>query len=140
MKKKLGMLFKTILIALLIINMCNSICYATPEIEDNYEEYDSTVNDPVKDLIGDWSPTVDSSDDWRIYIKIYPILSIIRTIGIIVSVATLMVIGIKFMLGSVQEKAQYKQIMIPWIIGAIMVFAITTIPTLIYDISVAIFK
>lgn len=61
------------------------------------------------------------------------IVSIIRTVGMIVSVIALAVIGLKFMLGSVEEKAQYKQTLFPWLIGAIMVFAITTVPILIYD-------
>ena len=37
---------------------------------------------------------------------------------------TLTVIGIKYMLGSVEEKAQHKKTMIPFIIGVIMIVAI----------------
>ena len=39
----------------------------------------------------------------------------------------IMVIGIKFMMGSVEEKAQYKEHLKPYIIGVTMVFCISTI-------------
>ena len=39
------------------------------------------------------------------------------------------------MCGSVEEKSKYKEQLVPWIIGATMVFAITTIPSIIYDLT-----
>ena len=55
------------------------------------------------------------------------LLGIVSTVGIILSVVALMVIGIKFMLGSVEEKAQYKEHFKPYLIGVAMVFCISTI-------------
>lgn len=63
------------------------------------------------------------------------IIGVIKTIGIILSVLILVVLGIKFMLGSVEEKAEYKKTMIPYLIGAIMVFAIPQLVQIIYDIT-----
>ena len=60
------------------------------------------------------------------------ILSFIQTIGVIISVIILIVIGIKYMLGSVEEKANYKNAMIPYLIGALLVFSVTTLPQIIY--------
>lgn len=62
----------------------------------------------------------------------------IRVIGSFVSVLTLIIIGIKYMLGSVEEKAQYKKTLLPYFWGAIMVFGITNIVSIIYDIAVSI--
>lgn len=62
------------------------------------------------------------------------VTGIIKIIGVLVSVISLSIIGIKFMLGSVEEKAQYKQTLIPWIVGACMVFAMTLIPDFVYDL------
>ena len=62
----------------------------------------------------------------------------IRVIGSFVSVLTLIIIGIKYMFGSVEEKAQYKKILLPYFWGAIMVFGITNIVSIIYDIAVSI--
>ena len=53
-------------------------------------------------------------------------------VGVILSVIILVMIGIKYMLGSVEEKADYKKSMIPYLIGALMVFSVTTLPQLIY--------
>lgn len=65
--------------------------------------------------------------------KTSPVLGIIRAFGIIASIISLAIIGIKIMFGSVEEKANYKQTLIPWATGAIMVFAMTTIPSLVYN-------
>ena len=67
--------------------------------------------------------------------KVSKILGIIRTIGTITSVVMLMVIGIKFMVGSVEEKAEYKESMKPYLIGAVLVFTGTLIPQIIYEFS-----
>lgn|SRR5574344_1514852 len=64
------------------------------------------------------------------------VISILRIIGSIISVATLGIIGIKYMLGSVQEKAEYKKVMMPYIIGAILVFATTNILKIVYDFAI----
>lgn len=67
--------------------------------------------------------------------KVKIILGVIQAIGIVLSVVILMIIGIKYMLGSVEEKSEYKKNMIPYLIGAIMTFSITTLPNLIYNLS-----
>lgn len=36
------------------------------------------------------------------------------------------------MLGSIEEKAQYKKTLLPYLIGAIFVFGATTIPGIVY--------
>ncbi len=63
------------------------------------------------------------------------ITSVISTIGIVVSVVVLMVMGIKFMMGSLEEKAEYKKAFIPYIIGAVLVFGISAILNIILGIA-----
>ena len=62
------------------------------------------------------------------------IIRIIKVIGSITSVVTLIVIGIKYILGSVEEKAEYKKILKPYLIGAVMVFAITVFLEIIQNV------
>ena len=62
------------------------------------------------------------------------IIGVIKNIGIVVSVLTLVVLGIKYMLGSLEEKAEYKKTMIPYLIGAFMIFAIPQLVQIIYNI------
>ena len=63
------------------------------------------------------------------------IVTIITTIGSILSVIVLIILGIKYMMGSVEEKAEYKKTMMPYIIGAALVFAASTIAGIIYNIA-----
>ena len=57
------------------------------------------------------------------------ILSAVTTAGIVLSVLMLAVLGVKYMLGSSEEKAEYKKSMMPYLIGALLVFAASTIAT-----------
>ena len=61
------------------------------------------------------------------------ILGIIQTVGILLSVGCLMVLGIKYMMGSAEEKAEYKKTFIPYIIGAILLFAASALAKVVYD-------
>ena len=63
------------------------------------------------------------------------IVTIMQTVGIVVAVVVLLVIGIKYMIGSAEEKAEYKKTMIPYIIGAILLFASTTIVGVVYNLA-----
>ena len=63
------------------------------------------------------------------------ILGIIQVVGTVGAVGVLMVLGIKYMMGSVEEKAQYKKSMLPYVIGAILIFSATTITTVIYNMA-----
>lgn len=67
------------------------------------------------------------------------ILSNVQVIGIFASVAALMIIGIKYMLGSAEEKSEQKETLIFYIIGAILVFGIVNIVPFIYNIVNEIF-
>jgi len=55
------------------------------------------------------------------------IFNTLSTLGIIVAVITIIVIGIKYMVGSVEQKAEYKKTMIPYLVGAAMIMGISTI-------------
>ena len=63
------------------------------------------------------------------------ILGAVQIVGIILSVAVLGILGIKYMTGSLEEKAEYKKTMIPYLIGAIMLFAIPQLVKIIYNIT-----
>ena len=55
------------------------------------------------------------------------IVSVLTAGGIAISVIVLIVLGIKYMMGSVEEKAEYKKTLMPYIIGAGLVFAASVI-------------
>ena len=51
------------------------------------------------------------------------ILSVLQIVGIIVGTVILAILGLKYMTGSLEEKAEYKKTMIPYLIGAVIIFA-----------------
>lgn len=63
------------------------------------------------------------------------ILSLIRVVGTVIAVGVLMLLGIKYMIGSMEEKASYKKTMLPYVIGAVMLFAAVNLTDAIYDIA-----
>ena len=63
------------------------------------------------------------------------VIGIIQLIGSITSVIVLIVIGIKYIVGSVEERAEYKNTMMPYVIGALMVFGITNILGILSSIT-----
>lgn len=62
------------------------------------------------------------------------IVGVIQVIGSAISVIALVVIGIKYIMGSVEERAEYKKTLMPYLIGAIMLFGITNILAIVQGI------
>lgn len=63
------------------------------------------------------------------------IIGIIQVVGSIAAVAVLVVLGIKYMMGSTEEKAEYKKTMMPYLIGAVLIFAAANLAGLIYKFA-----
>ena len=61
------------------------------------------------------------------------IVWLVRTVGTSISILMLVIIGIKYIMGSVQEKAEYKKTMWPYVLGAILIFAGASITNMIYE-------
>lgn len=162
--KKYRKLVNIILITIICILMCSSIsCVQASGLEEavlggagnqpQQEEEkkptlpgkgemkypDEVVEDPkyLEDPISnpDFYKPVDKTGENTQFINIGNILiGTMRVVGIVISVVILMVIGLKYMIGTTAEKAAYKQTMIPYLVGAIMLFIIPTILGIIYDL------
>ena len=84
---------------------------------------------------GDYKPGDLSNEDVnKVTSKAGPIIGTIKTLGIVISVITLVVLGIKYMTGSIEEKAEYKKTMIPYLVGVVLLVAITQFIGLIANI------
>ena len=70
----------------------------------------------------------------KFFKKVEVILTIIRGISIIVALISITIVGLKYIVGSVEEKAQYKEKLIPIAIGAVLIAGISTFLTAIEDI------
>ena len=62
------------------------------------------------------------------------IIGVVQIIGSVSSVVALIVIGIKYVTGSVEEKAEYKKTLKPYLIGAILLFGITNILAIVQNV------
>lgn len=60
------------------------------------------------------------------------IAGIIQIIGTMVSVGTMIIIGIRYVGASADEKAEYRERMIPYFIGAVLLFGASNIVNIIY--------
>lgn len=59
----------------------------------------------------------------------------IRNIAVLVAVVTIGIIGLRYMFGSVDQKAEYKATMLPWVIGLSLVAMITEILDIIQNLA-----
>lgn len=63
------------------------------------------------------------------------IVGTLQTIGTVIAIVILVVLGIKYMMGSPEEKSEYKKTMIPYLIGAVLIFAAVTIANIVYNFT-----
>lgn len=63
------------------------------------------------------------------------IINVVTTVAMIISIIMLLLLGIKYMMGSTAEKAEYKKSMIPYLVGAILVFGASGIAKFVISIA-----
>ena len=120
---KKNILVRTIILVVMVIMLLsiNNNVLATP-FEDGLK-YPAQNPDS-------WRPTYRTESN--IKEKAGKVLGIINAVGVVCSVIVIVIIGIKYMFGSVEAKAEYKKTMIPYIIGVFLLTGATTIPNIIY--------
>ena len=74
-------------------------------------------------------------DSSKLTEKASNVMGLIRNVAIIASVIILMVLGVKYMLGSVEEKAEYKKSFIPLIVGIILVVSASAIAAFVFKMA-----
>lgn len=83
---------------------------------------------------GKYRPTMNPDEGSYIFKMGGRVLKVLRNVAAAVSVLVLTIIGIKYIVGSAEEKAGYKETMIPVVVGCIFVAALSSILTLIQSI------
>ena len=121
MKKRIGLILFVFVILFAIIHIATIPCQAS-----------WVISDP-----GALQPTTTTMPN-EAQVMAGKLLGILQVIGSVIAVIVLIVLGIRYMLGSAQEKADYKKSMIPYVIGAVIVFTGTVFPKVIYDVVTSI--
>ena len=115
MSKKTMKILTTVATIVLILSMGASIVYGATKPTDIKAVEGAGVSE-VKTLGG-------------------KLMGVLQTAGVVISVIILIVLGIKYMMGSAEEKAEYKKTMLPYVIGAILTFGITNILAIVIDMT-----
>lgn len=63
------------------------------------------------------------------------LIGLLQTAGVIVAVIILIVLGIRYMMGSTAEKAEYKKTMMPYFIGAILIFGAVAVAEVVFQFA-----
>lgn len=118
MKGKTIKLLSALLVAIMLVTAGTSVFAA--DFNDVTSKMEAATN------------TIDSS---KITSTGGGIMGILQVVGMVISVIILIVIGIKYMMGSAQEKAEYKKTFIPYVVGAILVFAACAIAGVVVNFA-----
>lgn len=79
----------------------------------------------VLENIGNYKPTdLDIATATKVEGITSKILTAVTDVGMVMAILILAILGIKYMLGSVEERAEYKKDLIPYLIGAGLLFGI----------------
>lgn len=117
MRKKVIAIF--ILVSVLILGFAFTTVVQAEEINtDKYKDIynsDKIKANNINDLTG-------------------KVLGVVQVVGVATGIVMLIVIGIKYMLTSVEEKAAIKQRLIPYVIGAVLLFGGTGLLTIIVNL------
>ena len=62
------------------------------------------------------------------------VYNILFTIAVVLAFGVGMIIGIQFIVASVDEKAKYKETLMPYLIGAFLVFGASAIGKIVYNL------
>ena len=115
--KKTVRIISTILLTIMLVTSIAGVVFAAPDIDKTIGDIDGAKEGDTTKLT-----TIGGK-----------IKNIIQVVGIVVAIAVVLIIGIKYMTGSVEQKAEYKKVMIPYIIGAVLLVAGTSIVKVIFN-------
>ena len=118
--KKSVKIISTLILAVMLVMSIASIAIAAPDTDK---------------IIGDIENGGKGTDTNKITTIGGNIVNIIQVVGIVIAIIVLLVIGIKYIIGSAEEKAEYKKTMIPYIVGALLIFAGTSIVKVIFQLA-----
>lgn len=119
--KKMGKIIAVILIAMMLISVIG-----TPVQASAQKQSTSTGFTPSQ-------ITGTAKDTTAIQQAGKNIVGVLQAVGIVLAVVMLSVIGIKYLMGSAEEKADYKKSLMPYVVGAALIFTASVFAQAIYE-------
>ena len=109
--------------------------FISGDSEDLDEEEINVEFKDVFDDVNEFVPEEDPNEIAEIKEPAETVFGVIWTVGIILSVLIIAVLGLKYMFMSLEERADFKGTMIPYLIGAGLLFSISSIAGILYEIG-----
>ncbi len=118
MKKKVKIFSIIMLIIITVSSFMATISYADLIDPNDYNPNNGNAEAPEKftNMVGTIATTI-------------------QMIGVVLSVIVIGLLGIKYMTGSVEERADYKKTMIPFLVGTFLIVAVGTVLRIINDLT-----
>lgn len=119
MVEKVKNMFKKIIVLIIILQISFIPISNAGFWDDVKNSGDAFINDGQNQASSSNGPGVDQDDVDALMNQIYNALLIL---GVVLSVLIGAVLGIKFMIGSVEEQAKIKEMLLPYVSGCIVTF------------------
>lgn len=139
------LIFLIMFLIIMFSNNIKSFAFATnykdeiiaDEVSETVKIASSDFVDPAEDPDW-WEPG--KSNEKELAEKAGTLLGVINVVGVVSAIIALTLLGMKYFLGSVQEKVEFKNSIGIYILGIILLVACTTLPNIIFNFSQEIFK
>lgn len=131
MKKLSKVLLASLVALMMMFSFAQPVVFAEEETSaaTSAGKAQSTISDLEKKISTDTTDTSAANEIGA------TIINWIWGISIVVAVVVLMIIGLKFILGSTSEKAEYKKSLIPVVVGVLILVFATTIVKVLFGIA-----
>ena len=117
--KKVSKIFAVLILAVMLMSFVSMVFAAGDQTSYSPESWKSKTGDKIKtNDIENFSASI---------------INVISIVGSAAAIVTLIILVIKYMMGSAEEKAEYKKTLLPYIIGAAMVFGASVLTGVIYN-------
>lgn len=131
--KQINKIVKILIVLIMLSTVFSNIVYARPRgYTDTGTGGSGTKSDKIIDT-NKYAPGNEPMDSPRAAAIAGTVLNVVQVIGIIIAVGCISIVGIQYMVGSVEQKAEYKKTMTAMIVGAILLVSTTTIVKVIYS-------
>lgn len=118
--KKMGKIIAVILIAMMLISVIGTPVQAATQKQQSSSFTPSQITGTAKDTTAIQQAGKN-------------IVGVLQAVGIVLAVVMLSVIGIKYLMGSAEEKADYKKSLMPYVVGAALIFTASIFAQAIYE-------
>lgn len=113
-------LLSILMIAIMLVSVVSVPVHAA--LSDELEQLDASVKSDEN-----------QSDTSSIRAMAAKIINLIRNVAVIAGVLILTILGFKYMMGSPEEKSDYKKSLIPLVVGILVIMAASQIMAMIFS-------